>query len=115
VSELTTPAANIMAVLNDMRGGFCDGTTGNVRELVEHDEPGVALQVLCAQLFECGIKLSNLNLSRLTTVARLMGIPLSDLDGLADYARRRSQTGFAEIGPPADPAEMARPAGFAKH
>jgi hypothetical protein len=42
VSELTTPTANIMAVLNDMRDGFPDATTGNGGQLRDGDGNGAA-------------------------------------------------------------------------
>ena len=77
-----TPAAIIINVLNDVKERFPDGTAKNVRELVEHNEPGVALHILCSQILEFGIELPAHKKSRLITAACLMGIPLSDLDGL---------------------------------
>lgn len=84
MKDFTTPAANIMAVLDDVGKSFADETAGNVLELVEHNEPGVALNILCSQISEYGVELSPENRFRLKTAARLMGLPLSDLDGLAD-------------------------------
>jgi hypothetical protein len=83
MSEFLAPAAAIMAVLDEIGARFPDGAVGNVRELVEHDEPGVALGVLCSQILEYGIELSPENKFRLTNAAGLMGITLSELDGLA--------------------------------
>lgn len=52
-------------------------------ELVEHNEPGVALETLCSQLFEAGISLSEENRSRLRDVADSLRIPMSKLDRLS--------------------------------
>ena len=82
VQQIMRPDSLIMTVLNDVATGFPDQTVENVRDLVEHDEPGVALSVLCSQISEYGIQISTRDRSRLTDAACLMGIPLSDLDGL---------------------------------
>jgi hypothetical protein len=42
----------------------------------------VALSVLCSQISEYGIQISMKDRLRLADAACLMGIPLSDLDGL---------------------------------
>jgi len=77
-----TPEAMIMAVVNEIGAHFPDETAKNVGELVEHDEAGVALDILCTQIFEYGIQLSGENSAKLKEAACLMGIPSSQLDGL---------------------------------
>jgi hypothetical protein len=84
MSEFMTPEAIIMAVLNEVGASFPDETVRNVGELVEHNEAGVALDILCSQIFEYGIQLSGENSARLKEAACLMSIPLSQLDGMAD-------------------------------
>lgn len=77
-----THAAYIKAVLDEIGKKFADDTAGNVLELIEHNEPGVALNILCAQIFEYGIEISADNRFRLKNAASLMGLPLSETDGL---------------------------------
>jgi hypothetical protein len=84
MNKFTTPGANIMAVIDEIGENFIDGTVGNVRELVDHNEAGVALDILCSKIFEYGIKLSACNKSRLEMAACLMEIYLEDLDGLGN-------------------------------
>ena len=73
-----------MAVLGEIGASFPDETVRNVGELIEHNESGVALDILCSQIFEYGIELSSERRARLKDAACLMDIPLSQLDGLAD-------------------------------
>ena len=82
MSELVTPAAIIINVLNDVKERFPDVAAKTMRELVEHNEPGVALHILCSQILEFGIELPAHKKSQLITAACFMDIPLSDLDGL---------------------------------
>lgn len=84
VNELVTPANIIIKVLNEFNGSFPVETEENVRDLVEHTETGVALCVLCSQIFEFGIELSAHKKSQLMKAANLMGISLSDLDGMTE-------------------------------
>ena len=83
VSQLMTPAANIKAVLDEIGKNFADDAAGNMLELIEHNEPGVALTILCSQIFEYGVEISPDNRFRLKNAALLMGLPLSDIDGMA--------------------------------
>lgn len=55
-----------------------------IRELVEHNEEGVALETICSQIFEYGIELSIEQKTTLKDVAFLLAIPLAQLDGLSD-------------------------------
>lgn len=84
MSEFMTPEAIIMAVLDEIGSGFPDETVRNVGELVEHNEAGLGLEILCSQAFEYGIQLSGENSARLKKAAYLMKIPLSQLEGLAE-------------------------------
>lgn len=74
---------NIMSVLNELRDKLSPGVVEVIYELVEHNEPGVALDTLCSQTFELGIFLSEENKSRLRDAANSLGIPASQLDGLS--------------------------------
>jgi hypothetical protein len=78
------PETIIMAVLNEIGSIFPDKTVQNITELIIHNESGVALEVLCTQIFEYGIELSYINKSNLRQAARLMNIPVFQLEGLAD-------------------------------
>ena len=80
--EFSTPEFIIMTVLDEIGPSFPDETVKNVSELIDHKEPGVALDVLCSQIFEYGLNLSCINRANLKEAARLMSIPLSQLDGL---------------------------------
>jgi predicted membrane protein len=82
--KVLKPEAIIMAVLNEIGSTFPDKTVQNITDLILHNEPGVALEVLCAQIFEYGIELSYINKSNLRQAARLMNIPFFQLEGLAD-------------------------------
>lgn len=78
------PDVIIISVLNEIGPYFPDQTVKNVTELINHNETGVALEVLCNQIFEYGLDLSQLNKNSLREAARLMNIPLLHLEGLAD-------------------------------
>lgn len=82
MSESTTPEVIIMNVLNEIGSKLPDETVKSVSELVDHKEPGVALDVLCSQIFEYDLNLSGVNRSKLKKAAHLMSIPLSQLDGI---------------------------------
>jgi hypothetical protein len=81
VQQVMRPDSLIMTVLNEIGTSFPDQTLENIRDLVEHNELGVALSVLCSQISEYGIQISARDRSCLADAACLMGIPLSDLDG----------------------------------
>lgn len=74
---------DILSVLGELRDKLPPRVTDIIYELVEHNEPGVALDTLCSQTFEAGISLSEENRSRLLGVAASLGIPISQLDGLS--------------------------------
>jgi len=74
----------LMAVLSQIERNLPNDTTKIVGELVDHNETGVALDILCAQVLEYGIELSGEHKARLKDVAFLLDIPLSQLDGLSD-------------------------------
>ena len=82
--ENLKPEAIIMAVLNEIGSSFPDKTVQNLTELIDHNEAGVALEVLCSQVFENGLVLSYIKKSNLKEAARLMNIPFPQLEGLAD-------------------------------
>ena len=82
MSQLTLPDVIVISVLNEVDKRFPDNTAENVRELIVAGESGIALEVLCAQLFEYSIIVSNKNKIRLKNAANLMRIPLSRLEGL---------------------------------
>lgn len=84
MSKPLKPDVIIMSVLNEMGPYFPDQTVKNVTELINHNETGVALEILCNQIFEYGLDLSRLNKNRLREAARLMEIPLLHLEWLAD-------------------------------
>ena len=84
MSKFVTSEAIIMAVLDQIGASFPDETVKNVGELVNHNEAGLALDILCSQIFEYGIQLSGENSVRLKKAACSMGLPSSQLDGLAD-------------------------------
>lgn len=84
MKEIEKPEVVILAVLNQTRGCLPDNTVMIVGELVDHNETGVALETLCSQVFEYGVELSGEQKARLKKVAFLLGIPLSQLDGLSD-------------------------------
>jgi|GEM_PF-3486776 len=74
----------INGVLDVVGKSFPDKTIENVRNLVEHQEAGLALEVLCSEIFEYEIELSEKSRDKLKFAAQLMGINSTSLDGLAD-------------------------------
>jgi hypothetical protein len=84
MSRPLKPEVIIISVLSEIGSYFPDQTVKNVTELIDHNEIGIALEVLCNQIFEYGLDLSQLNKSSLKEAARLMNIPLLQLEGLAD-------------------------------
>ncbi len=82
MGQSLSPGTLVISVLNEIDRGFPDNTAENVRELIGSGEPGIALEVLCAQLFEYSIVVSGESKLSLKKAANLMSIPLSKLDGL---------------------------------
>ena len=82
--EITSPELIIINVLNEIGPNFPDETVKNVLELVEHNEQGLALEVLCSQIFEYGLNISLANKSKLKEAAVLMDAPLPQLDNFSD-------------------------------
>lgn len=72
----------ILSVLNDVAENFTDDTSQNVLDLLKVNEVGVALEVLCSQLYEYEIDITSDNRNKLIEAANLTGISLSNLEGL---------------------------------
>lgn len=81
---LEKPEVVVLAVLNYVRGSLSNDTVMIVGELVDHNEIGVALEILCSQIVEYGIDIGGGYKARLKDVALSLGIPLSQLDGLSE-------------------------------
>lgn len=84
MNKFVKPEAIILAVLNQVEIRLPDDTVRIVGELIEHNEAGVALETLCSQVYEYDIVLSDEDKAKLKDAACLLGIPLSQLDGLSD-------------------------------
>ncbi|MGV3654110.1 MAG: MafI family immunity protein [Noviherbaspirillum sp.] len=82
MSLSSTPSAIIFAVLNEFGKHFPDATVANACDLLNGNEPGLALEVLCTQLNEYAIELPPKVKADLEKAAHLMGIPLDKLDYL---------------------------------
>ncbi|SCU76054.1 hypothetical protein CNECB9_2710005 [Cupriavidus necator] len=81
MSELSTVEAILAAVLDEVVSAFPDDTVKNVQNLLDHGEPGIALETLCTQLVEYRLEVSPEIKSRLRAAADLMGMSITDLDG----------------------------------
>jgi len=79
-----TAGVIINGVLDVVRKSLHDKTIANIKSLVEHQESGLALEVLCSEIYEYGIELSEESRDKLKFAAQLMGINSTSLDGLAD-------------------------------
>ncbi|MFP3754403.1 MafI family immunity protein [Cupriavidus sp. SIMBA_020] len=84
MSKHSNAESIIATVLNEVASAFPDDTPKNVRELLDHGEPGVALEVLYAQLIEYQIEFSPDLKSRMRTAADLMGMSIANLDGASE-------------------------------
>ena len=82
--EITSPKLIIIHVLNEIGPNFPDETVKNVLELIEHNEQGLALDVLCSQIFEYGLNISSANKAKLKEAADLMNTPSLQLDDFSD-------------------------------
>ncbi|WP_137973736.1 MafI family immunity protein [Pseudomonas sp. F(2018)] len=67
------------AALDEVSGCFDDDTAENVRELLSSGEPGVALEILCSQLVEFDISVSQGVKDLLAESARNMGMDIEEL------------------------------------
>lgn len=81
MTEIPNAGLLIAEVLDEVASSFPDGTGENVRELLSHGEPGVALEILCTQLAEYEIEIAPVDKSKLRLAASLMGMSWTDLDG----------------------------------
>lgn len=81
MSEIPNVRLLITEVLDKVAFSFPDDTAKNVQELLNHGEPGVALEILCTQLVEYEIEIAPDDKSRLRLAAALMGMSWTDLGG----------------------------------
>ena len=84
MNEFEKPEDVVLAVLSKIDGAVAGDAVKIISELVDHNETGVALDTLCSQAFECDIELSKEDKTKLKNAARLLDIPISQLDGLSD-------------------------------
>lgn len=85
MSELRIVPLLIAEALDEVASSFPDDdTVRNIQELLNHGEPGVALETLCTQLVEYEIEVAPDVKSRLRLAADLMGMSWTDLDGLSN-------------------------------
>lgn len=66
-------------VLHEVFGLFEDDTVRNVAELLNAGEQGVALEVLCSQLVEYKIQISEESKKMLMDAASQMGVSISEV------------------------------------
>lgn len=67
----------IISVLADIKEFFLDNTEQNVLDLLESNEIGIALELLCSQIIEYEINISLINKEKLLRALKLLGLPLS--------------------------------------
>lgn len=76
------PEEIIQAALEEISGCFDDDTEKNVKELLAHGEPGVALEVLCSQLVEFDIAVPFKIKEQFVVAAVSMRIEIEELQDL---------------------------------
>ena len=81
MSEIPNIRLLIAGVLDEVASSFPDDTAKNVQELLNHGEPGVALEILCTQLAEYEIEVAPDGKSRLRLAAALLGMSWTALGG----------------------------------
>ncbi|MFV0348873.1 MAG: MafI family immunity protein [Halodesulfovibrio sp.] len=84
MEEIEMAELIIRTVLGQVGDEFPDNTVLIVDDLIAHSEVGVALEILCSQIFEYNIELSDGHRARLKDAACLLKMSLSQLDGLSD-------------------------------
>ncbi len=77
-----TPEKLIEMAVLELAGVFADETEANVRDLLTAGEPGVALEILCSQLWEYDIPVSYEMKSLLVTAANIMNMEVEEIQML---------------------------------
>jgi len=76
-----TDIQNVTRMLSDslteVEAYFPDDTVRNVQDLLDHNEPGLALETLCTQLIEYQIVVSSDVNTRLAATENLIGLASS--------------------------------------
>jgi hypothetical protein len=70
-------AGVFLDLLNSLSGRLPESDIKNVDELVAHNESGVALEILCAQLFEYDIPLSKSELRAISSLSNVLDCDIS--------------------------------------
>jgi hypothetical protein len=76
------PDKIIIAALEEISMCLCDGTDTNVRELLSSGEAGVALELLCTQLMEFDIYISERLKEQLVLAEKAMEMSIEELQYL---------------------------------
>lgn len=75
--------ADILSILNGMEAHLPCEVADVIRELIDHNEAGAALETLCSWICELGIVISELDKAKLRDAAGWLGIAVSRLEGLS--------------------------------
>ncbi|AKP92539.1 MafI family immunity protein [Achromobacter ruhlandii] len=76
------PEKIIIAALDEISTSFVDNTEANVRELLSSGEAGVALELLCTQLVEFDICISERLKEQLVLAEKAMEMSIEELQYL---------------------------------
>lgn len=76
------PEKIIIAALGEISTSFVDNTEANVRELLSSGEAGVALELLCTQLVEFDICISERLKEQLVLAEKAMEMSIEELQYL---------------------------------
>lgn len=77
------PEAHVLSVLTGIEAKLPREMASVIHELVDHNEPGVALETLCSLICEHGIVIPERDKAKLRDAADWLGISLSRLEGLS--------------------------------
>lgn len=73
------PEKLIIAALKEISTCCVDNTEANVRELLSSGEAGVALELLCTQLVEFDVGISERLKDQLVLAGKIMGMSIEEL------------------------------------
>lgn len=66
--------SQLLEIVHDVESILPSKDVNLVRELVVHHEGGIALEILCDQLYEYELKIPKMTHAKIQTVSRIMGV-----------------------------------------
>ena len=75
----------IQVILNEVKDQLLPEDVTNARELLEHNEWGLALSLICDQLYESGLPINQTTYDKIAALSEEMGLPPHEWKFLEEF------------------------------